>query len=72
MGTVGLVGAGSVGRALGKSLGRAGIPVRYGVRDAGDGTVLEGPAGPTAELVGSCDTLLLCVPAPAAATFWRT
>lgn len=72
MRTVAIIGAGTVGRALGERLVRAGARVRFGIREPGAVTgELTGPlAGaavlPAAEAAAGADLILLAVPAAAA------
>lgn len=60
-----MIGAGSVGRALGESLVRAGEDVVYGVRRLGRDGAPE-PEAPVAEVATTCDLLFVAVPAAAA------
>lgn len=66
MSTIGILGAGSVGRALGRTLLSAGVEARYGVRDPDTLEGLPGPTGSPGEVVAACSVLFLAVPAAAA------
>ena len=66
MSEVAIIGAGSVARALGASLDRAGVPMRFGVRDPGKAEGLPGPASSVAEATADAEVVLLAVPASVA------
>lgn len=63
--TIGMIGAGSVGRALGGALTGAGHRVVYGVRELGR-TGAPAPEAPAADVSARCDLLFVAVPAPEA------
>ncbi|MEJ2205461.1 MAG: NAD(P)-binding domain-containing protein [Gemmatimonadota bacterium] len=71
MSEVAIIGAGSVARALGASLARAGVPVRFGVRDPDNAEGLPGPASPVADATASAEVVLLAVPASVAVSALR-
>jgi len=66
MSEVAIIGAGSVARALGASLARAGVPVRFGVRRPETVDGLPGPASPVSEATADAEVVLLAVPASVA------
>lgn len=78
MQTVAIIGAGTVGRALGERLVRAGARVRFGVREPAVATGdLTGPLTgaavlPAVEAVAGADLILLAVPAAAAVDALRS
>lgn len=61
---IGIVGAGSVGSALGRGWARAGHEVRYGVRAPGSSKVADpdAPVGTVAEAAAFAEVLVLAVP----------
>jgi predicted dinucleotide-binding enzyme len=71
MSEVAIIGGGSVARALGASLARAGVPVRFGVRDPENVEALPRPASPVAHATANAEVVLLAVPASVAGAALR-
>ncbi|MEZ4424606.1 MAG: NAD(P)-binding domain-containing protein [Gemmatimonadota bacterium] len=61
-----LLGAGSVGSAMGRRLAAVGVPVRYGLRDIPSPADLPGPASDPRSAAAGADLVLVAVPADAA------
>ena len=69
--TIGIIGAGNVGAALGRRLTAAGFTVRFGVRDPAKAEALVAElagasAASPAEVAGACDVVFLTIPGSAA------
>ena len=64
---IAIIGAGSVGRALGSGFAKAGHEVWFGVRDPSKPDALPGPAGRLSEMPEEAEIVILAVPFSAAA-----